>query len=337
MLIEKIVERNVQCGSGVEGDGILASCCQVELGISILESTIRFLLWPCYDSLRSFMGMRPCFLFRNAKYDLASSLTAVADKRLTLQTIELSVGISRENRGVLLEEERIKEVFIWWKCSAIQQDVWWSMSKHCAHYVQVLADQLHPIWNIISLNQAYSGNCSSLSNIYEYSLKLWGWMTMWKSTLKHVYIQLPHSTTKVCLSVTQEDLSNTMVRNDTHFHRRLFFNILRYFPGGLGQNPCKTWVSLLGTCTLPCGLGHVLPEARFLKNTDTAPRALKPNDLDLYIHFNVIWIEISRRDASDDDFRAYPNLSMWSNACSRKVGFSIRLFMTIHQTRLISI
>lgn len=55
------------------------------------------------------MGVRPCFLFRNAKYDLASSQTAVGDKRLTLQTIELSVGISRENRGVLLEGERLKK------------------------------------------------------------------------------------------------------------------------------------------------------------------------------------------------------------------------------------
>jgi hypothetical protein len=34
MLIEMIVERNVQCGSGDEGDEISAHCYQVELGIS---------------------------------------------------------------------------------------------------------------------------------------------------------------------------------------------------------------------------------------------------------------------------------------------------------------
>jgi hypothetical protein len=68
------------------------------------------------------MGVRPCLLFRNAKYDLAPSLTAVADKRLTLQTIELPVGISRENRGVLLEGERIKKVMICRKSDSIPQD-----------------------------------------------------------------------------------------------------------------------------------------------------------------------------------------------------------------------
>jgi hypothetical protein len=187
----------------------------------------------------------------------------------------------------------------------------------------------------------WTKHTQSITRHYQTSMnivvRLWGWMTMWKSTVRHVYIQLPHSTTKVCLSVTQEDLGKTMVRNYTDYHRRLIFNILRYFSGGTDQNPCKTSGSLLGTRTLPCGLGHVLSEARFLKNTDTASRAPKTVDLDLYTHFNNIWIEISPRDASYDVFRAYPNLNMWSNACSRKVGFSIRLFMTIHLTRLISI